>query len=99
VEAGVAMSETRKLYELFEQQTLRLDDQNDEELAERIRALMDFVWYKRLSPDDRRVLNARGLVERTGSIEWIFEEPAKLSAPKNIEPVHADVSLFLLKVA
>jgi hypothetical protein len=58
------MKGTRRLYLEMEQQMLRLDDERDEELSDRIRDLMDFVWLQRFSPEDRSVLNARGSVER-----------------------------------
>lgn len=50
---------SRRRYEILEQQALALDE-SDEELAERIRGVMDFLWFKRLSPDDKKYLNSRG---------------------------------------
>ena len=82
----MAMSSTRRLYEELEQQTLRLDQAADEELADRIRDLMDFVWYKRLSAEDRGALNARGAVE----YDWLFE-PAILTPHYQLEPIRGEV--------
>lgn len=58
---------TLLLYELLEQQTLRLDAEEDEDFSERLRELMDFIWYERLTQEDRNALNARSVVERG---EW-----------------------------
>jgi hypothetical protein len=85
------MKGTRRLYLELERQMLRLDDEGDEELADRIRDLMDFVWFQRFSPEDRRVLNARGSVERNHQMEWLYEDPASPTEDRLEEPLHAEV--------
>lgn len=52
-----------RLYLQLEQETLRLDDAGDDELAEKIRTLMDCIWHERLSPLEKADLNARGHVK------------------------------------
>jgi hypothetical protein len=81
---------TLLLYELLEQQTLRLDAEEDQDFSERLRELMDFIWYERLTQEDRNALNARSVVERE---EWtqvaatIFIEPAKLAKGTILQPL------------
>lgn len=70
------MAMNLKLYTLLEQETLRLDEAGDDELAERLRTVMDFVWYQRLSAAERANLNSRGAV----GVALVASPPRRIEA-------------------
>ena len=61
MEVGMAVNEQLDLYLRLERIMIELDDRDDP-MADRIRALMDPIWYV-LSDEDRRFLDSRGMIK------------------------------------
>ena len=53
------MAKPLETYLSLEHLMLELDDEGDEELADKLRDVMDVVWYSRLSQEHRDLLNRR----------------------------------------
>lgn len=50
-----------EFYELLEKQALKFDD-SDNNFSEKIRYLMDFIWNKHLTKEDKKFINSRNMV-------------------------------------
>jgi hypothetical protein len=92
MEESLAMN-AKRLYELLEQQSLRLDEEGDDDLAERIRSVMDFIWYGRLTGPQREALNARTAVLIAPETS-LFLAPATLPPPRDRQPVVTETIPF-----
>jgi hypothetical protein len=58
---GMAVSKQLDIYLRLERLMMELDDRDDP-MADKIRDLMDPVWYA-LSDEDRRFLDSRGMID------------------------------------
>lgn len=79
-------------YEALEQLTLQLDDENDYELSDKIRDIMDVIWFSRLTEFERARLNCRGEVVRNETAplrELTVMKVNIIIAPPQLAPVYA----------
>jgi hypothetical protein len=75
----------KHMYEVLEQYSLGLDDDGDDDLAEKVRGVMDFLWYRRLSKTEKSTLNARSGVVVAGEDD-LYIKPAILPAGQKANP-------------
>jgi hypothetical protein len=91
------VTNARVVYQALEQQAMILDDQNETELADTVREVLDVLWDEQLSSADRMALNQRGVV---GPATEIYIEVRKPSAEttKLRGPVRAAAPPYLKMV-
>lgn len=81
-------------YSMLEGVMLELDDEGHTELADRLRDVMDVLWYQHLSDTDRKSLNQRDIPPQ-GTIDSlaIFFRPADPPTLQSITPVEMALPL------
>jgi hypothetical protein len=92
------MIEPLELYLTFERLMLQLDNEGDEDLADGVRDLMDRVWYRRLTANNRDQLNARQAIDAADSPTLLYFVPRSKPAATLRGPIHTEIP-YLKKAA